>query len=279
MTDDAHPEALLAEYVEGTLDPPLRGEVERHLDACDRCGEEVALAREAREALTSLPVLQAPEGVPLAVRRAEREVRTQRSFSWLGRAAAVLLIVGGLGAGLAYVLDREPAVQQSAEGGEQPAEASDTGGGDEAQQAPAAEAAEAESAPRAAQKPVIPTYRETARDFGPSDLPGFARGLRDDVRRALEAGVPPTAGAFLRNFDPAAFTPPVRTAIRCVLAEVPPDQFVVPFSIEAATFQGEPAYLGAFLQGPTPDQPYDRIVIWVVSREGCALRSLATQRL
>jgi hypothetical protein len=37
--------------------------------------------------------------------------------------------------------------------------------------------------------------------------------------------------------------------------------------------------VASFLQGPAPDQAYDRVVIWVVGREDCRLRSLASQRL
>jgi hypothetical protein len=64
-----------------------------------------------------------------------------------------------------------------------------------------------------------------------------------------------------------------------VIAEVPPEQLVVPIGIEEARFDGRPAYVAAFLQGPAPDERYDRVVIWVVARESCSLLSLATQRL
>ena len=280
MTDERHPEELLAEYVDGTLPSRARDEVERHLAGCERCREEVDLARHAREALTGLPPLEPPEGIPLAVRREERQRRSTPAVSWLGRVAAVVVLVAGVGAGAAYLLSRDTGTEQESAGQSQ-APASEPEAQDGAEEAaPVASDAEAETTEaRAAKAPEIPTYRETSRDYRPADLSAFARGLRDEVRRALSAGIPPTARAFLDRFDASAFTPPVRQAIRCVLEEVPPSQFVVPFALEAASFQGEPVYLAAFLQGPTPDQPYDRIVIWVVAREGCALRSLASQQL
>jgi hypothetical protein len=127
--------------------------------------------------------------------------------------------------------------------------------------------------------PTLPIYNETRRDYEPAGLSPLARRLRDEARVAIAAGVEPTATGFFEDFDPSAFTPDVRQAIRCVLTDLPPDQLIVPYRIEAASFQGEPAYVAAFLQGPAPDQPYDRVVIWVVSRQGCRLLSLASQQL
>jgi hypothetical protein len=64
-----------------------------------------------------------------------------------------------------------------------------------------------------------------------------------------------------------------------VTREVPPEELVVPFVIEAARYEGDMAYVAAFLQGPDPGAPYDRILLWVVDRESCALRTFASQRL
>jgi hypothetical protein len=126
---------------------------------------------------------------------------------------------------------------------------------------------------------VVPIYIETRRHYESSRLARLARNLRDDVQAALDTGLEPTAQAFFADFEPAAFTAPVRQAIRCVLTDVPPSQLIVPFRIEAASFDGTTAYIAAFLQGPTPQDAYDRIVIWVVDREGCSLLSLASQVL
>src|SRR5207245_2785662 len=56
----SHPDALLAEYDDGALAEGERAVVERHLDACERCREEVALARAARAALASVADAPAP---------------------------------------------------------------------------------------------------------------------------------------------------------------------------------------------------------------------------
>ncbi|MGH2673916.1 MAG: anti-sigma factor family protein, partial [Actinomycetota bacterium] len=74
MTGDPnlHPDELLAEYVEGALGPEDRSRVEEHLAGCHRCGQEVLMARNARGALASLPELEAPPDLGLAVRRRAR---------------------------------------------------------------------------------------------------------------------------------------------------------------------------------------------------------------
>ncbi len=75
-----HPEDLLTDYVDGTLSPSDRRDVEGHLTSCDRCRLEVALAGEARIALSTLGVAPAPAGL------ADRAVA--ESLRSAGRASA-----------------------------------------------------------------------------------------------------------------------------------------------------------------------------------------------
>jgi hypothetical protein len=272
-----HPEELLAGYVEGSLDSDERALVDAHLASCDRCREEVALAEGARAALAGLPELEAPPGIPLAVRRARRGI-PPKVWRYAGTAAAAAILAAGTVFGVSQLdLGREGEGEQatSEEAGSEPAaQGPKSGGGGES--APALAEADLEASAKA---PVLPIYTENRREYETGDLAPLARRLRDEAHGALDAGAQRTATAFFDSFDPAAFTVPVRQAIRCVLTEVPPEQLIVPFRIEAASFEGQPAYVAAFLQGPTPDEPYDRLVIWVVDREGCSLQSLASQLL
>jgi hypothetical protein len=264
-----HPDQMLAEYVDGTLRPEGRASVDAHLAGCARCREEVALARSAREQLADLPELPAPAGLELALRRRapRRPWRVWRAAAPI--AAAAVLVAGGI-----IVLSRlgRPEVRNVA---------GEAGGGGQPlapQQAP--EAAESAASDRTlARLAPAPRYSESGADYSPADLATLARRLRGDVGRALEDGLAPTATTFFRAFEISALAPRLRDIYRCVVAEVPPDQLIVPFAIEAASFEGEPAYLASFLQGPAPDQPYDRILIWVVGQKDCSLRSLASQRL
>jgi anti-sigma factor RsiW len=276
-----HPEELLAEYAEGTLGADQRARVEEHLEGCETCREELGLAGEARQALAALPELEAPGGIPLAVRRKGRGTPS-RAWQFVGAAAAAAVLV----AGAVFVFSNlDAGTQQEAAGGgggqdSGPARAEDSkakGGGEGL----AGTSADQEEAPALAAAPIpqLPIYKESNRRYESKDLAPLARRLRDDANGFLASGLSPFASAFFAEFDPASFTPEIRRAIRCVLTDVPPQQLIVPLRIEAASFQGQPAYIAAFLQGPTPDDEYDRIVMWVVHRESCDLISLASQLL
>jgi putative zinc finger protein len=268
MTAD-HPDELLAEYVDGALGPDARGRIDAHLDGCARCRREVALAREARERLAALPELPAPADLDLAVRR-RRPAAPSRAWRVVAPVAAAAVLVAG---GIVVLSQLEGTEERGVAGG-------GGGGGAPLAPEPSPEAAGSEAGDRTlAQAAPGPRYSESSTDYGRADLSTLARGLRDDAREALGGGLAPTATAFYGAFDPSTLPPRLRDVYRCVVADVPPEQLIVPFTIEAASFEGEPAYVASFLQGPAPDQPYDRILIWVVGRQDCKLRSLAAQRL
>jgi hypothetical protein len=190
------------------------------------------------------------------------------------RVAAAAAVAAGLVAGgvlaIATLRDQPPLREEA--GAPQPPEAQD-----EAAPAEGVAGAPAQGALRA-QAPA-PQLTSSSTDYEPAALAPLARRLRDDARSALAAGFPATAADYYREFDASAFAPPTRRAVRCALSDIPPEQALVPLVIEEASFQGSPAYVAAFLQGPAPEQPYDRILIWVADRESCALRSLASQQL
>ena len=50
----SHPDDLLADYVDGTLDERARADVDTHLLGCARCRDEVRLAATAKAALVEL---------------------------------------------------------------------------------------------------------------------------------------------------------------------------------------------------------------------------------
>jgi hypothetical protein len=268
-----HPDELLAEYTEGTLGPEDRSRVEAHLAACQRCRDEVLLARGAREALAGLPELEAPAGLGMAVRRQARAAPTRVWRVLAPVAAAAVLVAGGIVvvSSLSGEGDGDPG-DPAATSGDAGAEGAPAG----PQEAPLEEEVADQSAARTAG---LPRFRESDREHTAASLPALARVLRDEARTALGRGLARSATSFYSAFDPSTLPPELRDVYRCVVSEVPPDQLIVPFTIEAAAFEGEPAYVASFLQGPAPDQPYDRLVIWVVGRDDCRLRSLASQRL
>lgn len=274
MNDETtrHPTELLAEYVDGELAPDQRADVERHVGGCPACSDEVVQARLARASLSSLPELPAPPGLGLAVRRRAagrpRSVRAWRAAGIAAVAAAVL--VGGVV--VLTLPEGEP--RQAAGGG---AERPGTGGSPEA--APEAEAADGAEEQTAAAPAAVPTFEQTDRDYALADLRTLAQRLVDRSDAALNAGLARTSEGYYEEVDPAAFTTEIRQAIECVVRDVPPDQLVVPFTIEAAAFEGQPVFIASFLEGPSPDLPYDRLLIWVVDRQTCSLRTFVSQRL
>ena len=271
-----HPEILLAEYVDGTISSDARAEMEAHLAGCARCREELALAEEARGALGRLPDVPPPEGLTFLVRRRAGRGPAPRTARLVAAVAAAAVLVGGGIVAVSTVLGGAGDDQAALE--EAPAEA---GGGAPAptlERGAAEEDAASQGALAAGQR-IVPIYAESNRHYDQDDLVALGRRVRDRARATIQGGLAPTATEFFQDFDTSAFTPRVRQAVDCSLRDVPPEQLLVPFSIEAAMFQGEPAYVAAFLQGPAPDLPYDRVVIWVVARDTCSLRSLATQRL
>src|SRR3970282_1442342 len=97
-----HPEEHLAGYVDGTLEHAERAVVDAHLGGCERCRDEIELARGARTALVALQDSPVPYGLTDPVlaeggRRFERrKVVAWERLQWaagLAAAAALVLVV------------------------------------------------------------------------------------------------------------------------------------------------------------------------------------------
>lgn len=263
---EEHPDELLAALVDGELTDAERAQAEAHLATCETCREEVDLARRARTAVASLEDVPVPLGVTGPVLQAARKerprlVRLARPVAWAAAAAVV-----GVGAwvGLRAASD----------------------GGDEEGELPSAAEAPAEAQ----------ATLEAALPFEIQDVNYTDTSLQELAGRlAAESGAP-AEEAFggeaeeeaqdraATEASPVAPLPTPREEVRveafeCLQqgAELGPDAQVV--KIIAASFKGTPAYIGAFLEGPGAGEPPDRLVIWVVSRDDCALLSFVRQLL
>jgi len=272
-----HPDELLAEYVEGALAPRDRAQVEAHLEACATCRAEVAEAAEARSALRTLAEVEEPQGIALDVLREARERRTAPRWGAPLRVAAAVVLIAGLAGGGIYVygqLDR---------GGDADATADDGAEGEPDAGAPAPEAGEqapedAASEARAAGLS-YPLVRRTGTDHDQASVVALAASLRDEAEEALAAGLPADAFAFYEAFPVDSFPRAAREALICAGQGLEPERSVVPFVIEAAAWDGEPAWAVSYLQGPEPTAPYDRVQILVVHRGECRVLHFAQQRL
>jgi anti-sigma factor RsiW len=96
---DRHVDARLSAFLDDELDDDAAIEVARHVDACPRCLRELEAVRATRDALRSLPSLQAPVLTSGLERRQQRWERARRR----ARVAAAATLVPAVLFGLAYV--------------------------------------------------------------------------------------------------------------------------------------------------------------------------------
>jgi hypothetical protein len=268
--DQQHPEELLAEFVDGTLGPEDRARVESHVATCVSCREEITLAGSARQALGTLAELGVPAGTTWpVVQRAGQRRRWLPALSprvaWAagGAAAVAAAVIGG------FVLT----------GGLQ-RPAGDSAAAPAGRGAPEVSEAQDETAGRLSEGDrTYPTFRRSDREFDGASLPSLTQDLTAEANTALEHGFLEPPARYYTQTAVANLSGQTRRALSCVAGAISPDRSLAPFTIVAARFEGDPAYIAAFLQADAPDQPYKELALYVVSRDGCALRSFARQRL
>ena len=250
-----HPEASLAGYVDGTLPSVERAAVDAHLLECGRCREEVRAAGGARTALKTLPEVPAPAQIASQALQEARAGRSPRSaadtprwyrFAGIAGAAAAVLLV------LTLALPRIGQNSGKAADGERSA----------------AEAGGAASNPVALAAQQIELQHT---NYDSASLTALATSFA-----AQDAG----AGAAASTGAPAASGTQKQTeqALTCIVRSAPVETGQLVRLIEAR-FQGEPAYLAAFLEGPGAGRPADAVSIWVFATKDCAILSFSNARL
>jgi anti-sigma factor RsiW len=251
-----HPEELLAGYVDGTLSAQERAAVEAHVAGCTRCSREIGLATSARSALRSLEEVPAPAGIgSLAIQEAEgRAPAAEGTPRWY----RVGGIVGAVAAGLLVLTLVLPHVGQSDDaGGEQPALGAterDTG----AVEFKAASGIELshENYDNTSLTALISSYARAEDSSG-----GGAAG-------AASAPVPLAAGSQAQ----------VNKALACIVQSAPGETGDLKRLIRAR-FEGTPAYLAVFTEGPGAGQPADTAIIWVFATDDCRILSSSLAQL
>ena len=258
----SHPEDLLADYVGGTLDERERAAVDAHLPACARCSAEVRQAEAARAALSELEDVPVPFGVTGPVlaeagRRFERRGVAWGRFQWaagLAAAAAFVLVValnvGGEDAQNAAAPERTAAV------------AGGTG------------AAGAE----AATPGVIPfagLERQTDVNYDEARIRAVASEAAGAVVAAEDA--PGTQAALASTVqDSKERTSLARECVDQSGVRGPNDVLI---RLIEAQFEGTPAFIGVYSEGPGAGQTPDHIVVFVVAKDDCSILSTASQRI
>jgi len=264
----SHPEDLLADYVDGTLAERERAVVDTHLDGCARCSAEIRQAEAAKTALSALEDVPVPFGVTGPVlAEAGRRFERRRGVAWerfqwaagIAAAAALILVVAlNLGGG---------ETQNAAT----PAAAGASGG------TGAAAGAEA-TAPGAIHFPGIERQPNVDDDPG---IQAVALEAADAVvaaeeAKAAEATTAPPAAFASAAQDSTQRTTLAKDCVRQSGIQGPQDVLI---RLIEAEFEGTPAYIAVFSEGPGAGQPADHIVVFVVAKDDCRILSTASQRV
>lgn len=261
--------------------------VDAHLATCSRCLEETEVAATARSALASLPRLEGPglaalglaallgpdqgAGVASAARAAGDDPRPLPDTAWsAGRRARPARARPArrwnrvaVGAGVAAVAAAVVAFSvyglrnSSTRGAAGPALG---------------------AAPSATGAPSLPPLLEGASDYTPTSLGALAQALAPLARTAPLPGAARNAlsPAFSGSGPTVATLPPAegRAALACLERGGAPAEN--PFYLESSTFQGTPAYIGAFAQVGSSGSA-GHVVVVAVGSDGCRLLFEARQ--
>jgi hypothetical protein len=259
----SHPEDLLADYVDGTLDERERAAVDAHLLGCARCSAEVRQAGAARAALSELQDVPVPFGVTGPVlAEAGRRFDRRPGVVWgrlqwaagLAAAAAVVVVVvvnvGGEDARNAAAPERTAAV------------AGGTG------------AAGAEAATPGV-LPFAGLERQTDVNYDEAGIHAVASEAAGAVLAAEDAGG--AQAPFASSVpDSKERTSLARDCLDQSGVRGPNDVLI---RLIEARFEGTPAFIGVFSEGPGAGQAPDHIVVFVVAKDDCRILSTASQRI
>jgi anti-sigma factor RsiW len=253
-----HPEELLAGYVDGTSSAQERAAVESHVAGCAKCRREIALATSARSALRSLDEVPAPAGIgSLAVREASGD-RAAPAAGGTPRWYRVGGIVGAVAAGLLIFTLILPHVGQSGDGG----------GGDQR----ALSGAERDAG--AGKLYAASGIEIQHENYDNTSLTALVSSYAADSS-AGGAAVGTAAAPAPSSMGSQAQTD---KALACIVGSAPDATGELQRLIRAR-FEGTPAYLAVFIDGPGAGQPADRAIIWVFATDDCRILSSSFAQL
>lgn len=252
-----HPEELLAEYVDGSLSDQDRAVVEAHLESCARCRDEVALSRGGVSAIRSLPEVPAPSDLGHSIEQARAASPigatgasfAARRYRFLAVAAAAAVVAA------IFILPRI---------------------GSSDQPVPAAAGATSEGTKDAAFGGLGSNARSLPLeiqqiDYSPTSAGMLAKAAAD---QSPVAARPPTSGGETQSAGSAA----ALTALSCLR-----DAFKGfsgdPIRVIQAKFQGNPAYLGVYTEGPGGGSAPNTVSVRVAAVNGCSLLSFTSKRI
>ena len=258
-----HPEELLAGYVDGSLSAQERAAVETHVAGCARCSREIELSSSARSALRSLEDVPAPSDIGSVAIHEAAGGRAAPAGDGPPRWYRVGGIVGAVAAGLLVFTLVLPHVGQNSadEGGAAPAGAERDG----------KSGVTALSGPASAIEIQHANYDNTSLT---ALITAYASAEDSSAGGAAGAPVAETTS------PPAAFGRQTQTdkALSCIVRSAP-DEIGELQRLIRARFDGTPAYLAVFTEGPGAGQPADTAIIWVFATDDCRILSSSFAKL
>jgi putative zinc finger protein len=236
-----HPYEQLADLVDGTLDEDDLAGVQAHLDTCDACREDLARANAGREAARTFPQVAPPADLHRRVILAAggRGHVTPTWYRWAGVAAAAAVVVA-----IAIALPN-------------------VGGGSEEDRAGGI-AASVEAGAEAQDAAAGRQVEKLDENYDAKQLERLAR----DTSSAMEAQ------------HPAPQTTALDTGAGQCVSQAFEGQPVGELArLIEAKFEGRPAYIAVYLEGPGAGEPPDTAVVWVAAKDDCTVLSYASARI
>jgi predicted anti-sigma-YlaC factor YlaD len=264
MTDDRHPEELLAGYVDGALSDEERAAVESHLAGCARCRQESGLATRAVATLRTIDEEPVPVGVmsPVHQEIARRRSRpAPRPLSqrvvWAAGGAVAAAFIGLLAI---WVL---PGMSGNSTGSAATpgtfANASGAAGGEGAE-------GNATTAPKGSE---VITIEQRSTNYDDPALAHLATRTADDIPKG------PMSAAFDRASQPQQ----TLTALQCVEKGAQVESQDVLVRLISASYKGAPAYIAVYETGPSPTGRPSSVLVWVINAKTCAFASFTSARV
>jgi len=236
-----HPYEQLTDLVDGTLDEDDLAGVQAHLDTCASCREDLAHTTRGREAARSLPQAAPPADLHrrVIVAAGGHSHGAPTWYRWAGVAAAAAVVVA-----IAIAL---PNVGGGSDKDRAGLTAASVDAGAEAQDAGAGRQVE-----------------KLDENYDAKELERLAR----DTSSAMAAQ------------QPAPQTTALDTgAAQCVsqaFAKQPVGELA---RLIEAKFEGRPAYIAVYLEGPGAGEPPDTAVVWAAAKDDCTILSFASARI
>lgn len=288
----SHPDELLAEYVDGALSDRDRATVDAHLAGCERCRDEVSLARASVARLGDLPELAAPAGSAseaLLEAGADRRPRAAGSAAaarpprwsrWIPAAAAAVLI--GL---LVITLPRLGHHAEQASAPRNPFSVAASGaatppGEALGQGGPVTAVPGAQDALDAKLSSGV-RLEQQAQNYKADDIQQL---LERNASRFVGARVPAATSFGAMSTSTAGYLARVegadaKAAFTCVSSQVTSPRADALVELIQAEYEGAPAYLAVFVESPAPGKPANEVIAWVVRKDGCTIANFAYRRL